>query len=324
MAVDLSAYHTLVEFANRHKHKMLLDIIKSTKQNPLMTDSIWREANDLTKHTFTRAVSYPTASVRLLNKGAVPNVGQTQPYDEPVRSFENHVNIDEKYEKLEKNFAQYRYSEELLHLEGFSRTFMEQFLYGDPSTTLGEIEGLFTRYNDPSSQDNVHDEGSTTDDQCSSALMVKWGGDGLFLTYPQGDKNHGINREPRGKVLLVTDSTTGAQAWFWNTVFTLDFGLCAAKDVAVQRLGSIDSSNTVDPDNLVTMATNIYEEYGSYENVFLYVNGTVFGQMWKENNATPGLLTPSGRKDPWGNPVWAFNGIPVRLMGGLKNTEDDI
>ncbi len=321
MATELADYLTLVEFANQHKNKMLLDIVQSTKSNPLMTDAVWKEANGLTNHTFTKAVSYPTPSGRKLNAGVVPSIGQTQPTDEPIKSFETHINIDEKYEKLEKNFEKFRYNQEMLSLEGFSREFMSQFLYGDPSDDITDVEGLFTRYNDVSLS-NVHDEGSNTNSVCSSALMVKWGPGGMYLVYPQGDNNNGIFRDPRGKQLIVTNSTTGAQAYFWNTVFTLDFGICIEKDEAVQRLANIDTTDTIDPDNVISMATNVYEEYGSYDGVVLYVNARTWGQLWKEANATPGLFVKG--KDPFGNEVWMFDGIPIKLMGGLTVTEDDV
>lgn len=323
MATEIASYMTLIEYGNRHKAKELLKIASSMKANPLISDAIWKEANDNTSHTFDKAVSYPSLSVRKLNKGVVPDNAQTQPETVPVCSFEGHMNLDVKYEELEgSNFPQFRADEEQLHWEGASRTFMSQFIYG--TGIEGNVEGLFTRYNAPASQDNVYDEGSTTDSVCSSALMVKWGPDGVFLVYPKGSKKHGIIREPMGKQLVTVNTTTGEQQWVWNTVFGITFGLCVVKDVAVQRLGSIDSTDTVDPDNLTAMAVNMYEEYGSYDNVVLYVNATVFGQLWAANNAKPGILSQSAKKDPWGNPVWAFNGIPIKLMGGLLNTEDDI
>ena len=322
MATEIASYMTLLEYGNRHKAKELLKIASSMKANPLITDAIWREGNDLTSHTFDKAVSYPSLSVRKLNGGVVPKSAQTQPETVPICSFEGHMNLDVKYEDLEGgNFPQFRADEESLHWEGASRTFMEEFLYG--TGIEGHVNGLFTRYNDPT-EDNVFDEGSTTDSVCSSALMVKWGPDGVFFVYPKGSKKNGIIRQPMGKQLITKNTTTGEQGWVWNTVFGLNFGLCVVKDAAVQRLGSIDTTDTIDPDNLVSMAVNIYEEYGSYENVVLYVNATVFGQLWAANNAKPGILTESAKKDPWGNPVWQFNGIPVKLMGGLLTTENDI
>jgi hypothetical protein len=291
------------------------------KANPLVTDAKWVEGNGLKDHTFDRAVSYTSPSVRQFNAGVVPSIGQTQPYTEPIRSFEKHINIDEKYEKFEGSFEQFRWQREMLQMEGFSREFMRQFLYGNSADVQGEVDGLFTRYADPALA-NVHDEGSTTDSVCSSALMVKWGPGGLYLVYPQGSSSNGIERDPRGKALVVTNSGTGAQAWFWNTVMTLDFGICNEKDVAVQRLGSIDTTDTIDPDHLIDMAANIMEEYGTYDDVVLYVNARGWSQLWKESNSTPGLFSKT--VDPFGTPVWAFDGIPIKIFGGLTTTENDI
>jgi hypothetical protein len=321
MATDLSAFMTMVEFANQHKNKMLLDIVKTMKANPLVTDAKWVEGNGLKDHTFDRAVSYTSPSVRQFNAGVVPSIGQTQPYTEPIRSFEKHINIDEKYEKFEGSFEQFRWQREMLQMEGFSREFMRLFLYGNSADVQGEVDGLFTRYADPALA-NVHDEGSTSDGVCSSALMVKWGPGGLYLVYPQGSSSNGIVRDPRGKALVVTNSNTGAQAWFWNTVMTLDFGICVEKDVAVQRLGSIDTTDTIDPDHLIDMAANIMEEYGTYDDVVLYVNARGWSQLWKESNSTPGLFSKT--VDPFGTPVWAFDGIPIKIFGGLTTTENDI
>lgn len=322
MATDLSLFMTMVEFGNQHNNKELLDIVKTIKANPLVTDAVWREGNGKLGHMFDRAVSYGSPSVRMINKGIIPSIGQTQPEEEKIRSFEKHLNIDVKYEDYEKDFKKFRASREDLQMEGFSREFMRLFLYGNKAATLGEVDGLFTRYDTPSTMDNVRDEGSTTDGVCSSALMVKWGEGGVYLVYPEGNKHNGVKRTPMGKVLLTTDSSTGAQAWFWNTVMSLDFGLIVEKDVAVQRLGSIDTTDTIDPDNLVDMAADITEEYGSYDDVVLYLNGRTWGQLWKENNAKPGLLAKT--EDPFGNPVWAFDGIQIKLFGGLTKTEDDI
>lgn len=313
MATTIATYHTLIEFGNRHKNKMLLDIVESTKANPLTQIMPWREANGLTQHTHARTVNYPEASPRFVGKGPTPSNAEVQPTDEPIRAFEKQFDLDELYEDLEKNFKQYRYDEEKKQYEGLSRTMMTQFFYGNPASTTGHLSGLATRY--ASIGTYAINEGGTGSDT-SSVWMLKLGEDGVFLTYPQGSKSAGFTRKLGGRV------RNSSYAWAWNTTLRINFGICVAKDPAVQRVANIDSGATLDPDNIITLATNVMEEYGSYDGVVLLMNARCWGMLWKEANSVPGLLVKA--LDPFGNEVWQFDGIPIYLCGGLTSTETAI
>lgn len=319
MSKDLAATHTLVELAKRHRNKIALDIAHSIQWNPIIQDAQWFEANGLDSNVHTKAASIPTASVYLVNKGLEATTATTQQVTEPIIDIGDRVELDDTLVQRASNPSQYRYEEDMLHLEGLSRKFMSEFFYGDRSDVIGDLNGLATRYNDPTDS-NVLDEGSTTDNACTSIWVIRWGKNGVFLSYPKNDKTFGLERNDEGKELITT--TGNYRAYFRVSTFKMKFALNVRKDAAAQRLGSIDDTDAVDEDNLLEMLANIQEEYGDFKNTVMYCNTRAWKQLAIAAKDAGNTWHPS--ETPFGTWQWDFMGVPVKICGGLKDTEDDI
>jgi len=317
--VDVSAQLTFVELAKRTNNKQTLDIaLTLAKLCPVIGDATWVEANQLTGHLHTRDEALPSGTWRDVNEGVSPSAGQTSQLTEPIGYLEDRSEIDELLVKLAPEPKQFRYNEDLLHLEGIAQTIETAFWYGDRGAYPKRIDGIATRYNELAlTPDNVYTAGSAA--TCTSVYIIKWGPSGVFMIYPMNSKTLGIEKNDKGLELITT--TAPARLYMWVTQFVFNLGLCVRNPLYVQRLANINgasgaAANVVDENKLIEMYFNIPN---GHDGCVMYCNKIVASQLAIRAKDKPNVFWPS--KDAFGRPVTMFWDIPIHVSEMITSSE---
>lgn len=319
--VDVSAQLTFVELAKRTNNKQTLDIAMTlAKLCPVINDATWVEANRLTGHYHTVDEALPSGTWRDVNEGVADSAGQTAQLTEPIAYLEDRSEIDELLVKLAPEPKQFRYNEDLLHLEGLAQTVETAYWYGNRATHVKRINGICTRYNELSpTPDNVYNAGSATN--CTSAYIIKHGKNSVFNIFPMNSKTLGIEKNDKGLELITTVVASRTRLYKWVTQFIFNLGLCVRDHRCVQRLANINgasgaAANVVDENKLIEMYFNIPN---GHEGCVLYVNKIVASQLAIRAKDKPNVFWPS--KDAFGRPVTMFWDIPIHVSEMITSSE---
>ena len=308
----------LVEIANRTQNGQLIDLVNELVQDiPPLADAPWLQANDNTSHKTTKYANVPSASVRGMYEGVTPTALQTIPTIEHLCYVEDQVEIDELELRHVPNKAEFRFQEDLAHMEGTKQKAGSELFYGNIATNPRDINGITTRYN-ALSLSNVVGCGGTGDD-LSSLLFIMWGRKGVHFVYPIGGVETSIVREDMGRI-RVTDSN-GKPYFAYVTKFSFEFGLVVRDDRAVQRICNIETGgaeNTIDVDLMIKAKNNLPSTRGAV----IYCNKETLSMLEIQAKDKPNVLHTAN--DPFGNPELRFYDMPIRKCDALLATESAV
>jgi len=307
------ATHGLVEIANRTQNQELLDLVNEFVEDiPPLADAYWMQANDNTSHKTTKYADVPTASTRGMYEGVTPTALQTIPTIEHLCYIEDQVELDELELKHVSEKDEYRFQEDLAHLEGMKQKAGAEFFYGNITTDPRDINGLATRYN-ALALTNVEDCGGDGVD-VSDLWFVQWGRRAVHFVYPVGGVETSIQRNDMG-LIRVTDAATPAKPFFaYVSQFTFEFGLVVRDDRAVQRICNIETggaANTIDPDLMIKAKNRLPSTKGAV----IYCNKETMSMLEILAKDKPNVLHYIN--DPFGNPELVFYDIPIRKCDAL-------
>jgi hypothetical protein len=100
-------------------------------------------------------------------------------------------------------------------------------------------------------------------------------------------------------------------------------GMVVRNFKSIGRIANIEpdgASNIFDEDDLIDLLTRMTQGPGRR----IYANRYVMAQMWKRlKDKTNVYLTPADGLDAGGAPM-RFNGVPVRQVDQILNTETDV
>lgn len=311
-------YFTLVETARRHDPDGNIAKIAEvlTEKNQLLEDAVFKEANNLTSHMYTRRLTEPSGSWVNVNEGVSIEASRTRQLVEPIKMLESYSRIDERILEVERNPEAFRSTEDISHVAGLSKTFAESFFYGDVADDTSEIIGLSNRDDwDAAADTNVEDEGGSGTD-CSSVWIIDWGMDTVHMVYPVGSKTAGVEMEDLGR--QIVNETSGALYTAMVTRFKMHTGIVVRDPACVQRIASVENSgtaNNIDTDTLIKAIVKMPEQKG-----VIYMNKEVLGYLLIEAKDKTNVYYPPD--DPWGR-RWRvdFMGLPVKIVEQLSTTE---
>jgi hypothetical protein len=316
---DMGAVHTALELAKRHNNKEQLEIaMVLAENNQFFETAKWKSANRMLTDVITRQVSVPVAVTRAYNEGYVPTVMQTKQIVEPIANVIDRSEIDRDLVDDAPNPRQYRFEEDLGHMEGMAQKAVDLFLGGSVVSDEKGIDGLNTRFASLTTAGtyphNVHGNGAST--AATSVYLVQWGRN-VYLTHPMGAPNL-VKREDNGKIWLVTNTTTNAGMFVYQTEFKLKMGLSIRDDESVQRIANVGSAAADNLDlSLVITARNNMPQAGA--GAVMYVNIATKTQLdilaLTQNNIV------YRQDDNFGRPVTMVQGIPVKMIEGIGNSQ---
>lgn len=317
----LTGEYTLQDVKAMHDPKgniaKAVDVLSEV--NGVMNTATWMEANDLTSHVVTQALTEGSGSAGVINQGVPYETTKVKQVRFPIEMFETYSRVDERELKVAASPEQFRAMKDAYMLKSLGRSWHTRFFYGSSASNPAAVDGLATRYN-TLAMDNVVGAGGTGSDT-TSIWIVQWGMDGCYLTYPRGGKTM-IEVDDMGRD-LVSDSIGVYTALV--THFGINWGLAVADDRSVQRIANIETAGTTNifDEDLIIRALNRLPDPGNMANTQIYVNRTLKSQMQiaLKDKSNVNLYVENGLS---GEPVLKFQGISVNLVDKIIDTETAI
>lgn len=319
----LTGEYTLTDIKSMHDPDgnvaKVIDVLSEV--NGVMEDAIWMEANDMTSHVVTQALTDDVGSAGVINEGVPYEEVKTKQIREQMEIFESYSRVDERLISKSKSPELVRSQKNMQHVRGMGKNWHKRFFYGDQSESPANVNGLASRFNDLG-MDNVVGAGGSGSDT-TSIWLVQWGEEGLHLVYPRGEATI-IEEEDMGKQ-LVSD-TKGVYTALVSH-YMINWGMVVSDERAVQRIANIETSGTsniFDEDDLIN-AINRLPDPNNLERTRIYVNRSVRSQMQVAlKDKTNVYYTMDDGNGLSGGPVLRFQGIPVKLVDKLLATETAI
>lgn len=319
---------TLADWAKRLSPdgKGIAPIVEMLSQdNEILADMLFVEGNLPTGHRSTIRTGLPDAAWRKLNYGTPQSKSSTVTVDDSCGMLEARGQIDVKLANLNGNSAQFRLSENSAFIEAMNQAMAQTVVYGDTDVDPEKFLGVIPRFSDigagaPANADNIIDFGGVGSDNCS-ALLINWGENQCHGIFPKGSKAGLVHQDlGEGDAFDANNNRFRALMDLWQW----DCGLVVSDWRYVVRGCNIDVSSIRDDaasmKALVTMFIDMEERIKNTNGKpAFYVNRTVRAALRKgilekvSNQLTE--ETVAGKR------VTMFNGIPVRVLDSLLNTE---
>jgi hypothetical protein len=315
----LTAYAqlTLLELAKRTDPKGNLAVIAEvlTRDNEILQDAPWIEANDTFGHKLVQRLTLPTGSWRKLNDGVSIEASQTREQYETIGMLETYSEVDKDLVEAAPDARSFRNSEAVSFIEGLSQTLASAIIYGNAGTDPEKFTGLAPRL-DVLAQTNVYGAGGSGGDT-SSVFVVQWGENRVFMVYPKGSKTMGINHSDLGEQTKQTSA--GKLFQIYRDHFQVKCGLAVKDERCIARIANCEtsgSSNIFDEDLLIE-ALNRMPQRGS--GAVIYANATILTYM--DIIAKDKTNVNYTIQDIFGRPTVTFRGIPVHKVDAIVDTE---
>ncbi len=326
MASIGNTYPTLMDLASRMEGgsvaKSIIEII--SPQNEVLDDIPWIECNDGSSHKTTVRTGIPSGTWRKLNYGVAQEKSTTAQIKDATGMLESYSTVDAALLNMAKDKAGFRLSEEKPFMYGLAKTVMDTFIYGDTETNPERFMGIAPRFDDlsgPENAENIISGAGAGADNTSIWLMV-FGENSVHGVYPSGSQA-GFQAKDLGEQTVYDAANNPYQAY--RTHFKWDCGLVVRDWRQVVRIANIDVSDLTadaatgaDILDLMVQALELVHDLGAGRACFL-ANRTIRSflrrQMMNRSNA---LLTLDNL---WGRKVLMFDGVPVRRMDAILNTE---
>lgn len=324
MAEVGNKYPTLVDVATRlNKDGKIADIAELLAEtNEVLSDAVYIEANNGTGHKTTIRSGLPAATWRQLNYGVQPSKSTTVQINDACGMLEAYAEVDKALADLNGNTNEFRLSEDTAFLEAMNQELTDVLFYGNTATEPTKFMGLAPRYSSLSAINgrNILSGGGSSN--CSSIWLVVWGQNTAHMIYPKGSIG-GIVHEDKGQV-TIEDAAKGKYEGY-RTHYKKDAGFVLRDWRYVVRIANIskasltkDAATGADLVDLMTQAIELIPNLNMGKAAF-YCNRDISSflrrQVRNSKNVNLSLEEVAGKK------VLQFDGIPVRRVDSLLNTE---
>lgn len=332
MTVLATSHPTLMDVANASgpdgKIAKVVELLNQT--NEVLDDAVWVEANQSTGHITTVRTGLPAPTWRRLNYGVIPNKGSSAQVTDTLGNMEAYAEVDKDLADLNGNTDAFRLSEDRAHIEGMNQEMAQTLFYGNDLIDDAEFTGLAARFNSLSanSSQNIVRQASVDGADNASMWLVVWGPETVHMTYPKGLPS-GLQVRDLGEVTLenAPGGPNGGRMQAYRTHYKWAAGLTVRDWRYVVRIQYNqedlvkDAATGPDLIDLMTDAVERIPALGMGRAVF-YANRRSRAFLRKQVRAAAGnTLTLD---DFAGKKVVNFDGIPIRTVDALVNTETAI
>lgn len=214
------------------------------------------------------------------------------------------------------NRVQARNDEAMTFVKGLGKTMAATMLYGNTATTPEKFTGLAPRLASIAASANVINEGGTGSD-LTSIFVVDWGIGTCHMLYPKGSKV-GLSHEDKG--IQVKRDSSGNPLDVYMDKFVWKAGMALKNQKSIGRIANIETSgstNIFDEDNLIILLNRMTKGPGRR----IYVNETIMSQIQIRLKDKSNVYFSKEDGLTGGGPVTRFNGVPIRQVDQLINTE---
>ncbi len=329
----LSTTHpTLMDVAKRldpdGRIDTIVDILAET--NEVLPEMTMLEGNLPTGHRTTMRTGLPAPTWRKLYGGVQPSKSSTVQITDTTGMLEAYAEVDKALADLNGNTAAFRLSEDRAHIEGINQEFASSLFYASEASAPEEITGFAPRYNSLSSENAeniVQESGITGQNDCSSIWLVVWGPNTCHGIYPKGSQA-GLQVEDKGSVTIENVDGSGGRMEAYRTHYRWDVGLTVRDWRYVVRVqfdsGTLtgDAASGANLIDLMTQAVEIPPSLTAGRAAF-YCNRRTKQFLRRQivEKVSASTLTMDQIA---GKHVMSFDGIPVRRVDSILNTESAV
>lgn len=326
---------TLADWAKRQdpdgKPARIIEML--AQSNEIIMDMVMKEGNLPTGHRTTVRSGLPDVAWRKLNYGVQPSKSTTVQVDDACGMLEAWSVVDKDLAELNGDVGAFRMSEAASFLEGMNQEFAQTLIYGNSTSEPEAFTGLSLRYSSLSAANgqNILNAGGAGADN-TSVWLVGWGDNTVHGIYPKGT-TAGLQHTDRG-LEVVTDAS-GGKYEAYHDKFQWKVGLALRDWRYAVRIANIDISDllaltgtqastaSTELIKMMSRAVDRLPNMGGIKPVF-YANRTVLSllrvmALQKSNSAI--AIQPA--LNQFGQTIFdtRFNGIPVRMVDQILNTE---
>lgn len=308
---------TLLELSNRHApdgtQAKIAEIL--TKENPILQDAPFQEANNTTHNEIVRRYSIPKGEKRMINAGVGVGASRTKPVNEPCCMIEQYSEPDKKLVNMAANPKAFRMSEARAFIEGIGQTMADLVFYGNHLTNPLDFTGLAPRL--ASLNPFVLDHTGTGND-LTSIYVVQWNPDLVYMHYPKGHPASGIvNHDDLGEDTAIDGN--GKRYQIYRDHFHTDLGLSVVDPRGIGRIANIEETATFNEDLLIELL-NKMPRGGT--GATIYVNQAIKTRMdIRLKDKTNVYYTEA---NGFGGPILKFRGHPVHMCEAILQTESQV
>ena len=320
MADVISNRLGLVEVVKRHDPNGNLATIAEVlaQTNEIVADAVWKEGNDMFSNKTVRRSSLPTGTWRKLNRGVAAEKSDTVELIDTIGILESRAENDVEIINAFSNPQQARMDEAASFIEGLSQTMAGKMLYGNALTAPEEFTGLAARMDTLAAGENVIGGGGST--TLTSIYVVTWGPNSVFMAYPRNTSG-GLQHEDLG----IDDAADAAGNKFrayvdrfvWRAGMVVKNARCIGRYANLEPTGT---TTTFDEDELIRLTNRMVLGPGSR----IYCSTDMMTQMQIRLKDKSNVYFTRDQGLDGGGPVLRFNGIPVRKVEQILDTETAI
>ena len=241
------------------KFATILEVL--TKQNPMLEDAYYIQANNGTKHRTTIRTGIPEPAYRRFNAGVQPVKSTTASVEDTTGMLAAYNEVDKELAELMGNSAAFRASEAKATMQGFNNKVQRDIFYGSTAVTPEGFMGLAPRFSTKSADSGkqIVDAGGTGNTN-ASLWFVTWSDQAAHLIYPKG-MPVGLQHRDLGE--HTKQFTDGSMMQVMRDYFAWHLGLTVRDWEGVARVANIDvntlTKNAATGADLVDLASDAIE-----------------------------------------------------------------
>lgn len=314
--------YTLMELLNRTSRSGDAASVAEVliRDNPMLQDAAWEEANDIFGYTFTQRLTLPKGSFRDINQGVPVESAKTQKVTERLSMLESYSEVDQALVDNHPDRHGFRMLEAAAHIEGMSQTLANAIFYGYHDEDPRIFTGLAPRLSSLS-QGNVYNCGGTAN--LTSAYIVQWGNDKVSFFHPKGHATKGIEHVDLG--VVTAEDASGNKFQAYRDHFKVHCGLAVKDNRSIIRVANINSKANKGGagflnEDLLIAAINDLPMNGA--GAVIYVPKSVRTQMeilLKDKGNIN--FSVDGGEGLAGERIVRFRGIPVKKVDAISDNE---
>ncbi|WP_065321776.1 major capsid protein [Tritonibacter mobilis] len=311
----------------------IIEMLNDTSQD-ILTDFMWMECNDGTKHTHAIRTGLPTLAWGALYEGIPQSKSQTQQVDDTTGFVEALSMVDKRLLDIAKDERKLRASESRPFVESMSQELVTALFYHNSATNARLPKGLGARFGTLATSgagNQIVDAGGTGSDN-TSVWFVEWSDEGVCALYPEGTEG-GIKQQDKGEQRVL--DANGNPYYVAEELLRAHCGFAVKDWRRVSRVANIDVSElragNVDLYAFLRKAyyklhnrrvSKVRDQKAS-SNLVMYANTDVLEYL-DAAGTNAGASDNFVRLRPMeiqGKEVESYRNIPIRETDALLNTE---
>jgi hypothetical protein len=294
----------------------LIDVFKDKR--PIIEEGYWIKANDKTTHEYLRVASRPTGAFIRINEGYTnEGVGQV-PVKCDLAMIGSRCDLDKRLAKRQPSPSAWRAQRNKIHVRGMVSNFNTKWYTGSHTTDEKEVDGLLTTYNALTCTNIKNLSGSTN---LYPVVIVKWGEDGVFGLYPDGEEP-AFTEDDQGIVQLFDSNNLPFPGY--RSYFNFAYGWGLGDEKNFRRLVNVDytaiaSASSYTFENALIEQIN---ELSDPSNAVIYCGRQILTAIQQRINMKSNVNFTA--EQVWGRMLPTFNGIPIVRDDALSTSESAV